>query len=219
MRLEGQRWRTLINTVRLGREAYRVVRPARPIEHAPLHEGCHGVQITVDKTAARTLAMAWALAARSPRTLVYLPLRHNGIGCNEYGHGTEPALDLVLLHHSLGFPAARWKDVRAKLTGGRPHTVVCRGLPAVPDASAATRHHRGFKDILRQTIAADTLFLTGSRTAFALEGDRLRALIEECPRHMHEQPDTHCCAEITVDGHWQWLHVEYCRVHRVTGPS
>lgn len=72
MRLEGQRWRTLVSTVRLGRDEYRVVRPARPIGHAPLHEGYHGVQVTVDKEAALVLSMAWALAARSPHTIVYL---------------------------------------------------------------------------------------------------------------------------------------------------
>lgn len=99
--------------------------------------------------------------------------------------------------------------------------MVCRGLPQAADLkdTFAARHHREFKDILRQDITADTLFLVGSRTAFELEGHTLRELVEECPRHMHEQPDTHCCAEISVDGQRQWLHVEYCRVHRVTGPA
>ncbi|WP_459960413.1 hypothetical protein [Nocardia sp. IFM 10818] len=38
-------------------------------------------------------------------------------------------------------------------------------------------------------------------------------------RHMHEQPETHCCAEISVSGHPQWLHVEYCRQHRTANPA
>ncbi|NNH75241.1 hypothetical protein HLB23_36235 [Nocardia uniformis] len=221
MRLQGQRWRTLVSTVRLGRNEYRVVRPARPIGHAPLHEGYHGAQITVDKAAALTLGMAWSLAARSPHTIVYLPLRHNGVGCNIYGSGKEPPLDLVLLRHSLRFPVSRWKELRAKLGSGRPHTVTCRGLPQAADLGAvfAARYHREFKDILRHDITADTLFLVGSRTAFEVEGYALRELVEECPQHMHERPDAHCCAEISVDGLPQWLHVEYCRVHRVTAPA
>ncbi|MFC9894564.1 hypothetical protein ACFVMC_12820 [Nocardia sp. NPDC127579] len=216
MRQAGQRWRTLVSTVRLGPREYRVVRPAQTVTHAPLHEGYLGAQLTVDKTAALTLGMAWELAARSPRTIIYLPLRRNGFECNDYGHGTEPPLDLVLLHHSLRFPVSRWKDVRARLGSGQPHTVFCRGLPQAAQVAdvAAARWDREFKDVLRQRITADTLFLVGSRTAFDLEAPALRELVEDCPRHMHEEPDTHCCAEITVDEQRQWLHVEYCREHR-----
>ncbi|WP_067537618.1 hypothetical protein [Nocardia crassostreae] len=222
MRLEGQRWRTLVSTVRLGRDEYRVIRLARPIEHAPLHDGYLGVQMTVDKAAAMTVSMAWALALRSPHTIVYLPLRRNEFECDlYYATGNEPRLDLVLLHHSLRFRTSRWKDVRAKLGSGHPHTVVCRGLPGADDLEAefAARHHREFKDVLRYDITADTLFLVGSRTAFELEAHHLRSLVEECPRHMHEQPETHCCAEISVAGMRQWLHVEYCREHRTANPE
>ena len=70
MKLEGERWRTLVSTVRLGRDEYRVVRPARPVPHASMHLASCGV-----KAAARELAMAWAFAMRSPRTSAYLPLR------------------------------------------------------------------------------------------------------------------------------------------------
>jgi len=117
-----------------------VIRPAKPIAHAPLHEGCHGVPLTVDKAAALTPAMAWELAARSPRTMVYLPLRHNDRRCIPRGDGDERLLDLVLLHHSLGFPASRWKEVRAKLGAGRPRAVVGRGLPTRTGVRA--EHHR-----------------------------------------------------------------------------
>jgi hypothetical protein len=210
MRLEGERWRTLVSTVRLGRDEYRVVRPARPITHAPLYLSGRGVQVIVDKAAALTLAMAWEFALRSPRTLVYLPLRHNQCACRGYGDGDEALHDLVLMHHSLGFPASRWKEVRARLGNGQPHTVVSRKLPEV---NAARYENR--KDVLRHDIAADTVFLSGSRKAFAAEGEALRMLVEDCPRHMHENLGTHCCAEITVDRMWEWLHVVYCDEHRV----
>ncbi|MGV9410436.1 hypothetical protein ACWDOP_11025 [Nocardia sp. NPDC003693] len=219
MRLEGLRWRALISTVRLGRDEYRVVRPARPIEHAPLHEGYLGVQMTVDKTSALQLGAAWSLAARSPHTIVHLPLRHNDRSCSPYGTGDEPLLDLVLLHHSLRFPVSRWKQVRAALGPGRPHMITSTGLPVPSDADYEAAHHRGFKDVLRHSVAAGTLFLTGSRKAFDLEGRRLHDLIDECPRHMHATPDAHCCAELDVSTLPRYLHVEYCPVHRVAAPS
>lgn len=213
MKLEGQRWRTLVSTVRLGRDEYRVVRPARPLTHAPAYLSHHGVQVIVDKAAALELAMAWEFAMRSPRSLVYLPLRRNQCACRGYGGGDEALLDLVLLHHSLGFPASRWKDVRARLGGGRPHTVVSRGLPEVEVVP-----HEDQRDVLRHDVAAETVFISGSRKAFAVEGTALRALVEDCPRHMHESPGTHCCAEITVDRTWEWMHVAYCDRHRVANP-
>ncbi|SDO02285.1 hypothetical protein [Lentzea jiangxiensis] len=59
MKLLGERWRTLVSTVRLGRDEYRVVRPARPVPHASMHLASCGVSVTVNKPAARELAMAW----------------------------------------------------------------------------------------------------------------------------------------------------------------
>jgi hypothetical protein len=206
MKLEGERWCTLVSTVQLGRDEYRVVRPARPLTHAPMYLSEPGALMSVDKASARQLAMAWAFAIRSPRTLVYLPLRHNQCACR--GYGTEALQDLVLMHDRLAFPASRWKDVRARLGPGRPHTVRTQGLAEVDCAS-----HEG--EALRHHVAADTVFISGSRKAFALEGNALRTLVEECPRHMHENPGTHCCAEISVGEEGDWLHVIYCAEHRV----
>lgn len=213
MKLEGERWRTLVSTVRLGRDEYRVVRPAKPITHAPMYETWCSMDIVVDKVAARTLAMAWEFAMRSQRTLVYLPLRRNTSECA----GDERLLDLVLLHHSLGFPPSRWKEVRARLGRGKPHAVVSRGLPRVDDVrdEQYEAYYQGYRDDLHPEIAADTLFLTGSWKAFAAEGDKWRELVEDGPRVMHEDPDAHCCAEITVEKIWDWMHVVYCDEHRV----
>lgn len=216
MKLEGERWRTLVSTVRLGQDEYRVVRPARPVTHAPTYVTYFGARVLVDKAAALTLAMAWEFAMRSPRTLVYLPLRDNE--CEWLDDGDEPLLDLVLMHHSLGFPASRWKEVRARLGPGRPHTVVSRGFPALDDL--LTDDYRPlspkYRDVLRHDVAADTLFLTGSWKAFAMEGAAWRALVEDGPREMHESPGRHVCAEITVERDWDWMHVVYCDEHRVS---
>ncbi|MEU3649760.1 hypothetical protein AB0E59_40755 [Lentzea sp. NPDC034063] len=208
MKLEGERWRTLVSTVRLGKDEYRVVRPALPLRHAPLYEGYMGVEICVDKAAARTIAMAWAFAMRSPRTLVYLPLRQSDRECRS---SDGPALDLVLLHHGLGFRRSKWKDVRAKLRDARPHTVVCQGMPEERPVPRWT------PETLRGEIAESTVFVVGDRPAFQAGGRALRQLVEDCPRHMHGVPGTHCCAEVTAkDRHWNWLHVVYCDEHRVS---
>ena len=83
--------------------------------------------------------------------------------------------------------------------------------------------HREFHDHLRWTIAADTLFIVGSRHAYERQGDDLRALVEDCPAHLATSPDTHCCAEIElgrckpfipdVRNPFSVLHVECCNRH------
>ena len=169
-----------------------------------------GVESCVTKSSALELAMAWAFAMRSPRTLVYLPLRQSDCECRR---SDGPSLDLVLLHHSLGFRLSQWKDVRAKLRGGRPHTVVCQGLRQDRDEPA----YWGNEELLRGDVVAGTAFVVGSRPAFQVGGQAFRQLVEDCPRHMHEVPGTHCCVEITKDEQcWKWLHVVYCDDHRVS---
>ncbi|SMD03265.1 hypothetical protein [Lentzea albidocapillata] len=208
MKLEGERWRTIVSTVRLGRDEYRVVRPAQPLRHAPLYEGYMGVEACVTKSSALDIAMAWAFAMRSPRTLVYLPLRQSDCKCRS---ADGPALDLVLLHHSLGFRLAKWTDVRAKIRAGRPHTVVCQGLPQERPAPHWDREK------LSGEVVGSTVFVVGSRPTFQAGGQAFRQLVEDCPRHMHEAVGTHCCAEVTAkDRHWNWLHVVYCDKHRVS---
>ncbi|GAB3908822.1 hypothetical protein GCM10027612_83650 [Microbispora bryophytorum subsp. camponoti] len=119
VRLSEQTWPTLISKVRLGRDEYRVVRPARALRHAMLYEGRLGAELSVDKRAAVVLATAWGLAARSPHSLVYLPLRT----ARPADSANQERLDLVLLHHRLAFPVSRWKQVRALLGAGAPHGV------------------------------------------------------------------------------------------------
>ncbi|GAA1688873.1 hypothetical protein GCM10009830_40580 [Glycomyces endophyticus] len=220
MRLEGREWRVVVDEVRLGVERFRVVRAVR-VGHLVLHEGRLGAQLSVDRQGTVDLAIAWWLASRSPRSLVYLPLRESAAECGaEYG-GRK--LDLVLLHHSLGFRPSQWKAVRGRLGAGRAQKVTAPA-GALPEYEAnvhQVRWRREFRDRLRWTIAADTLFLVGSRTAFELEGGQVRALAEDCPAHLAEQPGTHCCAEIemgrrgAVDRRnpYAQLHVECCNRH------
>ncbi|MFI7553299.1 hypothetical protein ACIBQ2_26570 [Micromonospora sediminimaris] len=185
----------MVSTVHLGSHRYRVVRPAKASRFAGLYEGRLGAQFCLDNETAVMFALAWGLAARSPHTIVYLPLRRAELPTH---HVWGRPLDLILLHHRLTFPPSRWKQVRSRLGTGRPHTVV---LPddAWPVRSTADHQrvwHQEFRDHLRWDIAADTLVLTGSREAFELEADQVRTLAEDCPAHRARTPGTHCCAEI-----------------------
>jgi hypothetical protein len=137
---------------------------------------CRGVPVAsrwanYRRRAAAMFALAWGLAARSPHTIVYLPLRRAELPDH---HAEGRPLDLVLLHHRLAFPPSRWKQVRAGLGTGWPHSVV---LPSDawrsrPVADHRRSWHQEFRDHLRWDIPADTLVLTGSRKAFDLEADQ-----------------------------------------------
>lgn len=212
-----------MSAVRLGDRGYRVVRPARPIGHAALYASGYGAEMSVDRAAVLDFAAAWWLAARSPHSLVYLPLRASGCSCDTDQYG-DRKLDLVLLHHSLGFPASRWKQVRARLATADPHTVTLppSTFPQFAPTEHARRGHRDFHDHLRWAVAADTLFVIGSRHAYELAGADVRALVEDVPARLAAAPGAHHCVEIglgrrSTPNHrrnaWLDLHIEYCVRH------
>lgn len=186
--LAERRWPVRISTVRLGPDRYRVLRAVERFGRAHLYEDWTGASLELDHGTARQLALAWALAARSPRSLVYLPLRAAAPA------GAEPrALDLLLLHHSLGFPPSRWKRVRQRLGAGLPHSVTLppTAWPEFPVEEHRRVHHHDFRDHVRCAVAADTVVLTGSRHAFDLRSAELRAFAAVGP-----VPGTHICAEV-----------------------
>lgn len=193
MRLAGVRWPASVSTARLDGAGYRVVRPRRPIRAAALEEYRHGAQLAVGKSAAVDLAVAWWLAARSPHSLIHLPLRSGG------------QLDLVLLHHSLGFRVSSWKRLRSRLSPPATTTVTLppRPFPVLARADHERFFHQDFRDHLRYAFAADTLFLVGSRRAYELAAEVVRALAEEGPAHL--VAGTHFCAEIGL-GPWKPHH-------------
>jgi hypothetical protein len=205
-----------VNQVRLGTNTYRVMYPAKPIAHGPHCESWSGTEMLVDRAGAVDLAVAWWLAARSPRTLVYLPLRAGR--CEVSPDYDERKLDLVLTHHSLGFRPAKWKDVRARLTpnGLQKVTLPLNPFPTFDRQDYLRTRHRECRDDLRYTIAADTLFLTGSRPAYEFQGHEALDLIDV-------PPAAHTCAEIGI-GVWPGngfqrrsapavLHVVRCNDH------
>jgi hypothetical protein len=217
VRLEGREWRTLVSTARLGAAAYRVIRPERLLSHAVLHDDLAGQQFSVDKSAGAELAIAWWLAARSPRSIVWLPLRTGSYDCGAAPESRR--LDLVLLHHSLGFRVSEWKTLRSRVAESKVHkvTMPAGAFPVRDWGFYDVRWHREFRDRLDWKITADTLFIVGSRLAFELEGWKLRELAEKSPAVLAEAPEAHCCAEIALGRYgsatYSELHVECCNRH------
>ncbi|MEV0648754.1 hypothetical protein AB0I28_26205 [Phytomonospora sp. NPDC050363] len=224
MRLTDHPWRITVSTARFKGREYRVLRPAATAAHAALYQTWSGGQLMVDRAAAAELAAAWWLAARSRHSLVHLPLRTAVGECGaEEG---SPRLDLVLLHHSLGFPVSRWKEVRARTRGGAPQLVRLPpgALPSFGREEHMRSHYRESRDALHWDLAADTLFLIGSRRAFEWEAEQLRRLAEEGPADVARTPDVHLCAEIEMGSRGYWrpgrrrpygeVHVEWCPKHR-----
>jgi hypothetical protein len=154
-----------VHHARLGREGFRVIRPGAVLPNAVLLDHDRWLDMYVDETAAAAVGGLWLLAARSPRSLIHLPLRANTWPFDEPRPGFGAKLDLVLMHHSLQFAPSRWKELRGKLDAGRPTTA---GLPeaARPAPDFLHRHHRENRDLFHQHLHAETLFMTGSAKVF-----------------------------------------------------
>ncbi|MFC8344420.1 hypothetical protein [Streptomyces sp. NPDC057280] len=202
--------------VRLGAEEYRVLRVGG-LRRALCFDSEHWLSLWVDRGAAAELAAAWLLAARSPRSLVHLPLRRRderpvGVALPE----PHRARDLLLLHHSLQFPASRWKEVRARAgKAGSQHTVEFRraDFPLPHDRGVPDAHHAEFRDRLRLSTAADTLVLSGSALPFADAAADFLDLADTGPGP-GPHPGGHVCAELhpgsgLLERSMPLMHVEY----------
>jgi hypothetical protein len=116
------------------------------------------------------LAGLFAIAARSPHTVVHVAARGNRMPDDlaEVGLGGphRTAGDLVLSHHSLALRAGAWPALRRRLGRGRPVRVEvgCRLRPD-PPAYDPREDHRDFRDHLRQSVHGDTIHFAGSRLA------------------------------------------------------
>ncbi|MFE4515628.1 hypothetical protein ACFRMQ_15725 [Kitasatospora sp. NPDC056783] len=196
------RLRTKIHRVRLGRDEYRVVTPARQAAGTFLHAspGASSMDLHLDRQGAEDLATVWALAARSRRSLIHLPLRANTGPVGLPDVPPEDRLDLLLVHHSLGFPPSRWKEVRARLGAGTPHTVDLPVTDFPPEDVEPS--YADSRDELRFAGAAHTLVVTGSATAFRRTGAHFHGLSREAPGwRFGWRPGVHYCITLA---HERW---------------
>lgn len=222
--------RVRVHKVRLGGDEYRVIRAEPSSARLALRDDHHWLSMYVDRAGAERLVALWSLAARSARSLVHLPIRATPAPEGVAGpsaDGEPVALDLVLLHHSLRFPTARWKPVRARLDTGRPQTTATpeRDFPDEDAIDHERRAYRSYRDHLAFDIAAHTLFVVGSPTAFREHGTALRGLVDEAPSFPYRRPHAgHFCVELDP-GPWSrirnrrrlpaTLHIQYAADWRV----
>ncbi|WP_018549610.1 hypothetical protein [Streptomyces sp. LaPpAH-108] len=207
----------VVHRARLGADEFRVVRPAGPLSRAVLIDHDRHLDAYVDQDAARGIAGLWMLAARSPRSLIHVPLRANRMPVREVPDDAGSRLDLVLLHHSLQFAPSHWKRVRGRLGPGRPQTV---SLPEAEQGDGevtdpATRHHRENRDLFHQHLHAETLFMTGSAKVFRETARHFLDVARKGPGHIPVHPGhPHFCTELHSNdgilGDAREIHIEYC---------
>lgn len=185
---------TTVNHIPHHGEELRVVRIERPPERIVVQDFRHGhyYDVHTDRRGAVCLAAAWALAQRSPRSLIHLPIRSNRPPSD--GASPAPPLDLVLVHTSAQFRVSDWKAVRARTRTGRAHRIelgtIRQELQSFEEADFESTTHRDYPHHLRYAAAAGTLFVIGSTPAFAREGAHLRTFVED-----FDTTREHHCAE------------------------
>lgn len=147
-----------IHLARLGPTTYRVIRPAVPIGRVTVRDNQDWWFAAADRAGAMLVAGLIEIAARSPRSLVHVPLRGGSVTPVGWGWlGELAAVDLLLAQPALQFPAHRWPEVRRRLDPGRRHSFdipgrtleqVCDERPGCwrrtpPAETALAREHAG----------------------------------------------------------------------------
>ncbi|MFC8362382.1 hypothetical protein ACFUIY_21250 [Streptomyces griseorubiginosus] len=150
---------------RTGPREHRVVRPRHTLRHTSLTAPEPIGLLLGDHDGLRQLAGLFSFAASSRHTIVHVPLR-DGIPPDE---GWGERVDLVLAHHAYGLRPSKWPGLRRALGSGVPLSVGTDDARTRDDAEAWRRRqtHADFRDELRHATHARTLFLFGSRDAFA----------------------------------------------------
>jgi hypothetical protein len=165
-----RRVRIAVQRVRIDGREYRVVRPARPLKNASLRQMDGWSNFTVDRVEGRLMGAFWLLAARSRRSIVYLPTRT--APCPPDLEDDGVSVDLVLSHHSLQLRPARWKRIRQRINqGNATRELRTARLPAddvltEEDIDFDVPYYAENRDRLGQHVCAETLFMTASSTVF-----------------------------------------------------
>ncbi|MGR7003245.1 hypothetical protein ACU686_43520 [Yinghuangia aomiensis] len=179
---DGLRAKVVVQRVRLGSDEYRVIRPARA-RNVALYAAERSYRLYVDRADGRQLGTLLMLAARSPRSLVYLPLRSNP-DVPDVDPPDEQPLDLVLVPRARQFRPARWKRLRTRITAANaPRELRTASVPENDLAKdiAGDRLPSGDRYTLRQRLCAETLFLTGASGAFREAARHVFALAADGP--------------------------------------
>ncbi|WBB58908.1 hypothetical protein O7599_25300 [Streptomyces sp. WMMC500] len=226
---DGLRVKIVVQKVRVAGTEYRVIRPAGPLKNGALYKTRSHYEMYVDRTDGRRVGTLWLLAARSPHSLVYLPMRTTPAvpGIGEDG---EHPLDLVLAPRTAQLRPSRWKRIRAGLRAGNAarqlHTA---GVPErdLPDPDGDYRVPDDPKEanefLLRKDVYAETLLLTGGAAAFREGARDIFAVTKYGPPeaatglYIPGACNYHVCRPVHDWGldtrnmrDWEQLHVEFC---------
>lgn len=186
---------TTVSHVQYNGDELRVVRVERPPKRIVAQADYHFYDLHTDRRGAVWFAAAWALAKRSPRSLIHLPIRGN-LPPRDVAP-PSPTLDMVLVHPSAQFRVSEWKSVRARSRVGAAHRIelgtIRQEFPSLDETDFSATTHAEFPHHLRYTVAAETLFVIGSGPAFERNGALLRAFVER-----FEEPviPPHHCVEL-----------------------
>ncbi|MER7583549.1 hypothetical protein [Kitasatospora sp. NPDC097691] len=207
----------IIHHARLGATEFKVIRPGRPLPHAVLIDRDRHLDAHLDEDTARLIGGLWVLAATSPHALIHLPMRRNQPPSRELPDDATRRLDLVLLHHSLQFAPARWKELRRRLGPGRPQTVTMPDSELEGDIviDYEARHYRENRDLFHQHLHAETLFMTGSAKVFRETARHFLDVARNGPGYVPIHPNhPHFCTELHSNdgilGDAREIHIEYC---------
>ncbi|TDE33518.1 hypothetical protein E1295_38020 [Nonomuraea mesophila] len=225
---DSLRVKIAVQRVRLAGTEYRVIRPARPLKNGSLHKAGGHYEMYVDRTDGRRIGTLWLLAARSPRSLVYLPMR-TAPAVPGFGAEGEQPLDLVLVPRAMQLRPSRWNRIRERLNAGnaarelRTASVPERDLPDIEaDDIIPDNPKEAKKFVLRKDVYAETLLLTGGTAGFREGAKAIFAVTKDGPPAAATgfyQPvgcNYHTCRAIydwdtTPDFRdWEQLHVAFC---------
>ncbi|MCF6474239.1 hypothetical protein FAF44_38545 [Nonomuraea sp. MG754425] len=220
------RLKVAVQRGRLGGADFRVIRPARPLQNGALYEGQYSYEMYADRVDGRRIGTLMLLAARSPRSLIYLPMRTTptapGVGWYD-----EKPLDLVLAHRAVQFRPSRWKRLREHINAVRAPrelrtaSVPVRDLRVDHGLKPSLRSDPNHGSLLHQAVHAQTLFLTGDTTALREAALEIFAVTKDGPPHAatkHYIPGAcnyHVCRSLydwsDLEEHgWEQFHVEFC---------
>lgn len=224
---DSLRVKIAVQRVRLGGAEYRVIRPATPMRNGALYKNGSGYDMYVDRADGRRMGALWLLAARSPHSLVHLPIRTTRTAPGTAWYDDQ-SVDLVLVPRAMQLRPSRWKEIRRQINAGStPREVRTACVPErdVPDLDAeyvipddpkkAERH------LLRQHEYAETLLLTSCPEGFREGAREILAVTKDGPPRAAESLyisgacNYHVCRGLYAwadiyDHDWEQLHVEFC---------
>jgi hypothetical protein len=222
---DSLRLKITVRRVRMDGKEFRVLSPAQPLKNGALYRTRNSLDMYVDRPDGHRITTLLLLAARSPRSLIHLPMRTTATAPGVGWHDEKP-LDLVVAHQAVQFRPTRWKQLRERL---RAANAPCETRTAsVPESDLRADGHGSGRapwsdpdsSGLRQHEFAETLFLTGTTTALREAAREVFAVTREGPPaaasglYIAGGCNYHVCRglftweEMQANG-WDELHIEY----------